>query len=230
MKATFEYSGALEQAWRRRVRFVVEVSDAVTGELISDGIRVRVRGLSGAPIVNASNRFIWLAEPGAVPTEVEVTPGRLPFLPKSVPAPPPPAPPPALQYNLVPVALAPTRAYPFDTGASGIRSTLVRLATEWPPVALPQKDVWLQWMDDNVPLPGWTDSTIVSRTDASGDFAAIVRLAINQIARVDLQQRMRVRVAATHAGSTRFSPEQQIRPGYVADVLQGLAWDTFTTV
>ena len=72
-----------------------------------------------------------------MPTEVEITPGRLPFLPQTVPAPPPPGPPPAPQYNVVRVALAPTRAYPFDTGASGIRSTLVRLANEWPPVPLP---------------------------------------------------------------------------------------------
>jgi hypothetical protein len=227
MKPSFEYSGTLEQAWQRRVRFVVEVSDAVTGELIGDGISVRVKGFKSAPIVNATNRFVWLAESGAVPTEVEVTSGRLPFLPQTVPAPPPPGPPPAPQYNVVRVTLAPTGAYPFDTGASGIRGTLVRLANEWPPVALPGKDVWLQWMDDNVPAPGWTDSTIVSKTDTNGDFAVIVRLAINQIARVDTQQRMRVRVAATHAGSTKFSPEQQIQPGYVADVPQSFAWDQF---
>lgn len=227
MSAPFEYSGPLEQAWQRRVRFVVEVSDAVTGELIRDGIDVRVKGLNGAPIVNATNRFVWLAETGAVPTEVEVTADRLPYLPQTVPAPPPPGPPPAPQYNVVRVALAPTPAYPFETGASGIRGTLVRLANEWPPVPLPLKDVWLQWMDDNVPAPGWTDSTIVSRTDTNGDFAVIVRLAVNQIARVDAQQRMRVRVAVIHAGSKRFSPEQQIQPGYVADIPQSFAWDQF---
>ena len=227
MSARFEYAGIPEQAWQRRVRFVVEVSDSVTGELVRDGISVRVSGLRGEPIVNASDRFVWLAESGALPTAVEVDPGRLPFLPRSVPAPPPPAPPPAPQYNVVRVALAPTAAYPFDTGASGLRGTLVRLAAELPPVALPLKDIWLQWMDDDLPAPGWTDSPIVSRTDSSGDFAVIVRLATNQIARTDAQQRMRVRVAATHAGSTKFSPEQQIRPGYVADVQQNFAWDLF---
>jgi hypothetical protein len=126
------------------------------------------------------------------------------------------------------MALAPTPAYPFDAGASGVRGTLVRQANEWPPAPFPQDTVWLQWMDDNAPPPGWTDSTIPSRTDAKGDFAVIVRLATNQIARTDAMERMRVRVAATHAGSTRFSPELQIRPGYVADVQQSFAWNLFT--
>lgn len=230
MSARFEYTALPEKAWQRRVRLIVEVVDAVTGELIRDGIKVTVKELRGAPIVNASGRFVWLIEPGVVPTEVSVDPQRLPFLPQSRPVPPPPPlPPPRVpQYNEVRVVLPPTPAYPFDAGVSGVRGTLIRDSAEFPSVPLPSDEVWLQWRDDALPLPAaWTDALVRTMTDAAGDFAAIVRLATNQVAHLDPQGRMDVRIAATHAGATKFSAPLPIRPGYVADVQQSFAWNQF---
>ncbi|MDM0085080.1 hypothetical protein QTI17_31290 [Variovorax sp. J31P179] len=229
MTAPFVLKAPPETAWQRRLRFVVEAIDAVNGELIRDGIEVRVAGLAGKPVVNFGGRFVWLAEPGAVPTEVSVDPKALPYLPASVAAPAPPGPPPAKQYDVVRVELAPTPAYPFETGTTGVRGTLVRAAAALPMVALPFDRIWLQWQDDNQPPPAWNDAPVPSLTDAAGDFAVIVRLGPNQVARTDAQGRMRVRVAATHGGVTMFSPEHQIRPGYVADV-PSFAWDQFTNV
>lgn len=229
MTAPFVLESLPETAWQRRLRFVVEAIDAVNGELIRDGIEVRVAGLAGKPIVSFGGRFVWLAEPGAVPTEVSIDPMALPYLPANVAAPAPPGPPPAKQYDVVRLELAPTPAYPFDTGTTGLRGTLIRVAAELPAVPLPFDVIWLQWQDDNQPPPAWINAPIHSRTDAAGDFAVIVRFGPNQIARTDSQGQMRVRVAATHAGVTKFSPERQIRPGYVADV-PSFAWDQFTNV
>ncbi|MGH8240581.1 MAG: hypothetical protein ACREXP_26685 [Steroidobacteraceae bacterium] len=219
-----------EKAWQRRVRLAVDVVDAVTGELIRDGIKVTVKEFRNAPIVNASGRYVWMLEPGVVPTEVEVDPQRLPYLQQSRPVPPPSLPPPPRTplCSVVRIELPPTSAYPFEAGTTGVRSTLIRDSAEFPPVPLPSDEVWLQWSDDNQPAPGWTDAPVRTRTDAAGDFAVIVRLATNQIARTDAQGRMQVRVAATHAGVTQFSPPQHIRPGYVADVKPSLAWNLFT--
>jgi hypothetical protein len=225
--ASFVLEALPETAWLRHAQLVVEIIDAANGELIRDGIEVRVAGFSGKPIVNAGGRFVWLAEAGGIPTEVSIDPKALPYLPATAAVPPPPGPPPAKQYALVRVELAPTPAYRFDSGTTGVRGTLVRAAAESPAVPLAFNSLWLQWQDDNQPPPAWIDAPIRSSTDATGDFAVIVRLGTNQVARTAGQGRMRVRVAATHAGATKFSPERQIRPGYVADV-PSLAWDQFT--
>lgn len=227
MTAPFVLEALPETAWRRRLRFVVEAIDAVSGELIRDGIEVRVAGLARKPTLNIGGRYVWLDEPGAVPTEVSIDPKALPYLPARVAAPAPPGPPPARQYDVVTLALSPTPAYHFGTGTTGVRGTLLRAAAELPPVPLPFDAIRLQWQDDDQPSPAWTDASIPSRTDAAGDFVAVVRLGPHQIARTDTRGRMRVRIAATHAGVTMFSPEHQIRPGYVEDV-PAFAWDQFT--
>jgi hypothetical protein len=222
-----------EKAWQRRVRLAVDVVDAVTGELIRDGIKVKVKEFRNAPIVNASGRYVWLIEPGVVPTEVEVDPQRLPYLKRSQPVPPPslPLPPRTPQYSVVRVELAPTSAYRFEAGTTGVRSTLIRDSAEFPPVplaSLPNDEVWLQWSDDNVAAPGWTPATVKTQANTAGDFAVIVRLATNQVARTDPQGRMQVRVAVKHGTATRFSAPLFIRPGYVADLTPSLAWNQLT--
>jgi hypothetical protein len=229
MNAPFFNQALPETAWQRRLRFVVEAVDAVTGEVIRDGIDVRVAGLTSQPLKSFGGCYVWLDEPGAVPTEVSIDPKALPYLPARVAAPAPPGPPPARQYDVVRLALAPSAAYRFDTGTTGVRSTLVRAALDIPAVPLSFDAIWLQWQDDNQPPPAWTDAPFPSSTDAAGDFAVIVRLGPNQVARTDSQGLMRVRIAATHAGVTQYSSEQQIRPGYVADIPR-LAWDQFTVV
>jgi hypothetical protein len=233
MSTRFEYAAARETFSLRRVRLVVEVLDAVTGEPIRDGLGIRVTGLARDPTLNFSGAYVWQDEAAAIPVRVDIDTGDLPYLPAGAVVPAPSRPAARPQYSLVTFALAPTAAYPFTTGTTGARGTLIRASTEDPPVPIAlaaAESLRLQWMDDGLPPPGWTDSAITSTTDAAGDFAAIVRLGPNQVARTDAQDRMRVRVAVTRASGTKFSPELPIRPGYVTDVAQKFAWDQFTNV
>lgn len=229
MNNRFIYHATPERAWQRKVRLAVETIDAVTLEPVWDGLTVTVKGLDARPVVSASGRFVWFDEPGAVPAEVEINPGRLPYLAHRELAPSPP-PPPAAQVSVLHVALAPSTAYPFAPGTTGVRGTLLEQRLDVPPRPLAGVPIHLQWIDDDQADTNWVNVQPRSVTSSTGDFVAIVRLAANQTARTDAQQRMRVRVVATHTGVTRFSPELPIRPGYVADVQPSFAWDEFQNV
>lgn len=230
MSAQFEYSMPPERAWQRRVRLAVEVVDAVTGLPIREGIGVTVKETPTAPVVTASGRYVWLVEPGVAPTEVSIDPRRLPFVKQTRAVPPPTLPPPPRQpqASVLRVELAPTAAYPFEPGTSGVRSTFVEDDAVFPPLPLAEREVWLQWSDDTQPAPAWTDSPIRGSTSAAGDFAVIVRLASHQVARTDAQGRMQVRVAARHAGLQHYSSPLFISPARVADISPNLAWNHFT--
>jgi hypothetical protein len=230
MNARFVHRALHEQAYTRRARLILEVRDPVTFEPVWDGIEIKVKGLEAEPIVSSGGRFVWFEEKGATPLELTIDPGTLPYaLPRTVPVPPLPAPPPPpgtpTTWNDLTVELAPSTAYPFSVGVTVLRGTIVLSLADDPPV-FPDRDVRLQWIDDNQPGIVWMNAPTVSRTSAKGDFAAMVRLAPNQIARADAQHRMRVRVAASiHNGVTQFSPELQIPFGHVTDAQQRFAWD-----
>lgn len=229
MSAGFAFRAPPETAYTRKARLIVEVRDPVTLEPVWDGLTLRASGLVAEPIVSSGGRFVWFEEQGATPLELSIDPGRLPYLPQTaaVPALPPPPPPPAKPqtWNVMLLELAPTTAYPFSAGITGLRGTIIRNMADDPRVGLAGVDVRLQWIDDNAAGTQWMDAPNVTRTSANGDFAAIARLAPNQIARADAQHRMRVRVAATRAGNTRFSLERQIPFGQVSDAQQSFAWD-----
>jgi hypothetical protein len=229
MSARFTYFATPERAWQRKVRLAVETIDAVTLEPVWEGVTVTAEGMKAEPVISAGGRFVWFDEKGANPTAVNIDPGRLPYLARREIPPAPPLPP-AAQVSLLRVELAPTPAYLFAPGTSGVRGTLIDKRLDDPAVPLSDVPVNLQWIDDDRVGTNWVDVPIRSITNEHGDFVAILRLTPDRNARMDAQQRLRVRVAATRSGSTQFSPELPIRPGYVADVQPSFAWDEFQNV
>jgi hypothetical protein len=229
MNTRFQYTGPLTRAYLRHPRLIVEAFDPVTLVPVYDGLRLEVELLGTLPVVSSGGRFVWFEQKGNF-DKLLIDPGALPYLPPaeiSIPPLPPPPPPPAkpVTHTLIRLELAPSTAYPFAAGTTGMRGTIVRNLADTPLLPLDDVQVRLRWIDDNAPGETWVDAPTLSRTNFKGDFAAILRLAPLQIPRTDAQQRLRVRVAATRAGNTRFSPELQIRPDQVTDVQQSFAWD-----
>ena len=228
MNARLVYTMLPERAYARRPRLIVEAFDPVTLAPVYDGLRLEVEGLDVRPIVSTGGRFVWF-ESKAKFEKLKIDAGTLPYLPPkdlAIPPLPPPPPPPGkpISYTLIQLELAPSTAYPFAPGITGLRGNLVENLADDPLRPVADAEVRLRWIDDNAPGETWVDAPTLSRTDSRGDFAAIVRLATNQIARADAQKRMRVRVAATRAGNTRFT-ELQVPFDRIADVQQSLAWD-----
>jgi hypothetical protein len=122
------------------------------------------------------------------------------------------------------IELLPSTAYPFAPGITAYRGAFVVNNTDDPPVGLADAQVQLQWIDDSQAGEVWVDAPTASRTDAKGDFVALVRLGPNQIARADAQHRMRVRVVATSAGTTRVTPELQIPFSRLTDAQSSFVW------
>jgi hypothetical protein len=230
MSIVWEYRALHEAAYSRRARLIVELIDPVTLDPVHDGLRLEVEGLQAKAQVSSGGRFVWFHEKGGDPKILHVDTGRLPYLlPDEIaipPLPPPPAPPALpVTHTFLRVALAPSTAYPFVAGITALRGNLIENLADDPLVPVAGAGVKLRWIDDNAPGEQWVDAPTTSVTSNKGDFAAMVRLAPNQIARADAGHRMRVRVAATRAGNTRLSPELQIPFHRATDVQPGFAWD-----
>jgi len=229
MSARLVYSKPPERAYLRRPRLIVEAFDPVTLAPVYDGLRLRVEHHDTLPVVSTGGRFVWF-ESAAKFDKLLIDAGTLPYLPPaemSIPAlPPPPAPPgKPVSYTLIRLELGPSMAYPFAPGIAGLRGNLVESLADDPRVPVKDARVRLQWIDDLAPGESWVDAPTISQTNSRGDFAAIARLATNQIARPDAQHLMRVRVAVTRAGNTLLSTELQIPFDRIADVQQSFAWD-----
>jgi hypothetical protein len=228
MNARLMHSKPPERAYLRRPRLIVEAFDPVTLMPVHDGLRLRVEHLDTPPVVSTSGRFVWF-ESTARFEKLLIDAGTLPYLPPGtidippLPAPPPPAKP--VRHTLIRLELGPSTTYPFSPGITGLRGTLLEDLADDPPVPVRDAQIHLQWIDDPLPGDTWVDAPTISQTNSRGDFVAIARLATNQIARADAQQRMRVRVAATRAGNTLLSTELQIPFDRIADVQQSFAWD-----
>lgn len=228
MNGTLQPVGAFEVAYERRVRLVVEALDPVTLDLVGHGLRIRVDGLDAGPVLSTSGRHIWFEERGRTPKTLRIDPGALPYLPVEravdpLPAPPPPPAKPQT-WTLMRIELAPSTAYPFASGITAYRGSFIVNATDDPAVGLADAEVHLQWIDDSQAGEVWVDAPNRSRTSAEGDFVALVRLGPSQIARADAQNRIRVRVTATHAGSTRVTPELQIPFSRLTDARRSFVW------
>ena len=111
----------------RRVLFAVEVLDPLSRALIHAGLTVKAAGVVGDPIVNASGRFVWLAEaPGTWPTSISITPEGLPYVPVvQAVTPPADVDSPTIEERRIRVTLRPTTAYPFDAGVTSIRGRVL---------------------------------------------------------------------------------------------------------
>lgn len=217
MAHSFATQQPSETAYLRRMRFAVEVLDAVTLARISNGLKVTVTGMGGKPIMNWGGLYVWLEEGDHQPEQVIVEPGALPYQGVSVPAAP---------DSLMRIELAPSRDYPFSTGITGLRTTLLETSGS-PHTPAVGAEIWLQWIDDTSAGTTWVDAPTHSRTDNCGDFVAVLRLTPTQAPRLDQATGdIRVRLHAKHASTELNSTEFLLPQGRVTDH-KPFAWDEF---
>ena len=161
-------------ALNRKVQYVVELVDPVTRARLWRRIKVRLEGFVHEPIVNASGRFVWLAEGDAWPAKVVVDSQDPRFESLEVAARPQP---PDLgkvkeKDRLQRIELQPTRVYDFGEGVTALRGALAETLGEGAD-PIQGADVALAWRD----VQGtWHAAGNSIKTDARGQFALFVRL------------------------------------------------------
>lgn len=200
----------MEIGYQRKVLFAVELVDSVTLERISKGIKVTADGLRGTPVVNNSGFFVWREEDFARLRRLRVEPGVLPYDPEEfAPA--------DVTRPLKRIDLRPRASYPIPNGVTALRGTLVERIVPLPgrPDAVSDATVGLEWRDDE---GNWKNAPMESRTDAAtGDFAAILRLAPTEIPELDPAGAITVRLRFNRPARSRRSVERKLLPGRVAE-------------
>ncbi len=207
----------------RRVLFAVELVDPVAQATVSRGMTVRLGGVSSLPVVNASGRFVWLAERDsqAWPTTIVVTSDGAPFASELVRVRSPrdrkkPTP----EERLGRVRLRPTPAYPFEAGVTASRGRLTE--SERSPLPVVGALAQLAWFDEVTgkwvpPLPkiGSTEegdpppTPPEVETDARGEFAVFARMTSTTSTESDLEGQVKVRMQFTRLReglSSRVTP------------------------
>lgn len=199
-----------DEAYLRKVLFAVEVLDAVSLSRVSQGLKVRAEGLHGEPIVNASGLFVWKVEDFEQLQKISIDPRALPYQPVDLAAS-------LVTRPLTTIPLAPNGNYPFPAGITGLRGTLIesRLTPPQRPVPIPKASMHLRWLDDDGVT--WRDARTTSRTDARGEFVAILRLARTEVPHLD-SGKLTVRLRAQRDPLTeRGSADLKLPEGSVAD-------------
>jgi hypothetical protein len=205
----------LERAWRREVQFALQLLDPVTLERVSQGIAVTAVGLAGAPIVNAGGLFVWLKE--AAPFDrLVVDPGTSPYEPFEIPAA-------QVQRPLHTVRLTPRADYPFAAGITALRGALYASAVPagTDPVPVAGATIRLAWLDEDHVT--WIAAPATAVTDARGQFAAVLRLARDEVPALDGSGAMSVRVFARRPPLGEKYSDLQLPHGRVTDTT--CAWD-----
>jgi hypothetical protein len=202
-----------EGAYQRNSMFAIELLDAVTLERVSVGVNVVAEGLK-KPIVNASGLFVWLQEDLARLRRISIDPDLLPYeRVELTPA--------ELVLPLTRVELGPRASYAFAAGITGIRGSLIEEPPPQPRIVVPGVEVRLRWLDEN---SVWRDAPTRSHTDAKGDFAAIVRLAPNELPLLDADGAMTVRLRVRRDSNERGTADLKLAQGRIADALI-FAWN-----
>ena len=127
--------------------------------------------------------------------------------------------PPEPPAKSVRIELAPRFGYPFPQGATALRGTL-RESLYGPPAPVAGARVRLQWFDET----DWIDAPTSVASEASGDFAAPLRLA----PKAEPDRRaggFAVRLRVDRDGITRTSDEFALQPGRVGSRGQPFIWD-----
>jgi hypothetical protein len=196
----------------RRVLFAVELFDPISQSLVSAGVALRAKGVTGDPIVNFSGRFVWLGQAGQWPQEISVIPIRLPFFPETV-LPPLPEDPqhPTIKERLVRVTLRPTPAYIFPAGITVIRGQL-RERSDQPSPPVTDAHVQLAWCDKQHGACVWIPSPPASAqavaTDANGEFVVFLRLtSVGQQVPDSEKGLLHVRLQFTQSFTTWVTPD-----------------------
>lgn len=203
-----------EQAYVRDALFGIELLDAVTLERVSQGVRVEAVGLMRKPVVNASGLFVWFPEDLSGLQMISIDPQLLPYEPVELTAA-------QLEMPLTRVELPPRTDYPFVTGATAIRGALIEDAPPWPRVPVANAEVQLRWLDDT---SVWRDAPTISHTNASGDFAAVLRLSPTEVPLFDADGTFTVRLRVQRNASERSSGDLKLKLGRIADALT-FSWD-----
>lgn len=211
MSAPFETRFPVEPAYIRRSLFAIELLDAVTLSRVSRGIKVVAEGLRGKPLVNSGGLFVWRPEDLGPLTKITVDPGALPYQPverlKSELVLPPAARP------MTSIELPPRADYLFEPGITAARGTLLENRST-PPEPVANAVVHLRWLDAD---GNWQDTRTESRTDARGDFVALLRLVPGEVPQLDANRSITVRLQARRGGSVRQSTDASLPQGRVAD-------------
>jgi hypothetical protein len=224
MSQRFNVRLPLEEAYRRRVLFGIELLDAVTLSPVNQGLTVVARGLLGKPIVNAGGLFVWLQEDIQNLQTISIDPGALPYegleLERSQLNLPP------IKPALTTIELQPRVGYSFGPGITGLRGTLIESRFD-PPKPVANAAVHLQWLDDE---NNWHNAPTTSQTDQNrGDFVSILRLGPTEVPLLDKGE-VTVRLRASrNGGAERGSDDFKLSQGRITDpsTLNPLtfAWD-----
>jgi len=224
MSQRFDVHLPLEEGYRRRVLFGIELLDAVTLAPIYQGLKVVAGGLLGQPVVNAGGLFVWLQEDIQNLSKVSIDPGTLPY--EGVELDPSQLNLPPIKPALTTIELQPRVGYDFAPGITGFRGTLIESQVD-PPTPVANAAVRLQWLDDgNV----WRNAPTTSHTDQKrGDFVSILRLAPAERPHLeDGEVTVRLRVSRD-GGAERGSNDLKLQQGRITDpsTLNPLtfAWD-----
>jgi hypothetical protein len=220
MSSASDANLAFEVAYVRKVLLAAEILDAVTLEPVREGIAVSGSGLNADPIINGSGLYVWLEQGNRRPTQIVVDPLDSPYQGATAPVPP-------LPQRSVRIELAPKVGYPFGSGVTAVGGTLIQRSTG-PRIPVSGAEAWLRWVDDAANGTTWVDSPIRSQVDANGDFAVVLRLAPNQLPRLDANGALRARLGARLRGITRTSEEIPLLQGRVLERSDPFVWNEFT--
>ena len=204
-----------ESAYRRNAMLALEVLDAVTLQRVSAGIDVRAEGLRGKPVTNTGGLFVWKQEDMSALQRVVIDPLKLPYEAVRIEAA-------DLVTPIHVVQLPPRASYAFAAGKTAVRSTLIESRADTPARPVTDAQVRLVWLDDDGVT--WRDAPTLSHTDTHGDFAAIARLAGNDLPRLDANGDMAVRLRVRRGGAERGSAAIALAPGRLAQP-RAFAWD-----
>jgi hypothetical protein len=212
MSRLFEIQLPPEHGYRRRGLFAIELLDPVTLERVSDGITVTGQGLTGKSYVNSGGLFFWLDEDVTRLTKLSIDPKTRPYdpvelLPADLTLPPTSSP-------VTTIELPPRVDYPLPAGTTAARGTLIEEQIV-PPTPVEGAFVHWRWLDDDGVT--WRDARPVSRTNARGDFVAVLRLAPSEVPRLDSSRRLTVRLRVRRGSDERESVDLQLPQGRVAD-------------
>jgi hypothetical protein len=212
MSGPLEFQAPPERGYRRRGLFAVELLDPLTLDRVSDGVTVTAEGLAGTPFVNAGGLFVWLNEDVNALTKLSIDPRLQPYdavdlEPGDLTLPPAPSP-------VTTIELPPRVDYPLPTGATAARGTLVEDLVV-PATPVNGASINLRWLDDDGVT--WRDARPVSRTNARGDFVAILRLSAADLPQLDSAGRLMVRLHVRRGSNERQSLDFKLPQGRVAD-------------
>jgi hypothetical protein len=214
----------LEQAYKRDVLFALELLDAVTLSRVSQGVKkVKAVGFKHEPYLNASGYFVWLKKDTLASLQkITLDLGQLPYETVEIPKA-------SVAVPLTTVQLLPRLDYPFVSGMTGIRGTLIEKRLPPPQVTTPIPDaqIRLRWLDDDNVT--WRDAPTIARTNSAGDFVSVLRFAPADAPELDADRKLTVRVLARRGAIERRSPDLKLPHGRVADPLTisalTFAWD-----